>query len=212
MYRFVIGGTLTVPGTHEVWEVTWPDSHAENATYALTITVDGESDTYTYTNTPDAGDAEAVGKAMMEYFNRKCPQCMFIAFPTRTMVIATKLTTGDLVVASGGGDVTFTVVGSAALVAGARSTALQFDEAASGGIAIPSGATWQGTNLATGTASYFRLLQIVDADTAEDTTFIYPRIQGSISTSGADMNLTSISLVDDAPTIITEFSITVPAA
>lgn len=55
---------------------------------------------------------------------------------------------------------------------------------------------WQGTNLATGTARYFRWCP----DAADDGSLstVFKRIQGSIGTSGADMNLSSTTLTQGA--------------
>lgn len=198
-------------GIHETWSFDFPDSHAEGATYKVTVTADGASVTYTYTNTPDAGDSDAVGKAMAECFNRLCPDAFFIyTAASRKMWASARLTSTDFTIGNGGGDVT--LANFARAYEGANATGgLEFEKASAGVISIPSGDVWQGTNGDTGTASYFRLVQIQDAE-GEDTTYVSPRIQGSVSTSGADMNLTSISLVEDAPTIISTFNITIPAS
>jgi len=54
-------------------------SHAEGHTFPFALTVDGVGPTtFTYTNTPDAGDAEAVAKAIARILN-DLPQLMAIA-------------------------------------------------------------------------------------------------------------------------------------
>ena len=54
-------------------------SHAEGQTFPIALTVDGAGPTtFTYTNTPDAGDVEAVAKAIARMLN-DLPQLMAIA-------------------------------------------------------------------------------------------------------------------------------------
>lgn len=65
----------------------------------------------------------------------------------------------------------------------------------------------KGTNLATGTAGYCR--HVGSADTGGVST-TEPRIQGRISTSGAEMNLGSTSLVSGIEQPLDEYSINLP--
>lgn len=65
----------------------------------------------------------------------------------------------------------------------------------------------QGTNLATGTAGYYR--HVGSADTAALST-TEPRIQGRISTSGAEANLSSVALVSGVTQTADEYSINLP--
>lgn len=71
--------------------------------------------------------------------------------------------------------------------------------AASGGTKALAG-TWSdpGAN-ATGTATYFRVL-----NNGADTTFI----QGTVGTSGADLNLSTVSITSGAAVSITGFTLT----
>lgn len=65
----------------------------------------------------------------------------------------------------------------------------------------------QGTNIATGIAGYYRHVGPNDTGAASDTE---PRVQGKISTSGAEGNLSSVNLVAGAPQTADEYSINLP--
>lgn len=81
--------------------------------------------------------------------------------------------------------------------------------AASGSLSKASGEVWSGTNLATGTAGYFRHVAAGDDATSSTT---QARIQGSVGTSGADLNLSSVSLTSAATQTIDYYSVSLPAS
>lgn len=103
-------------------------------------------------------------------------------------------------------------VGSGAFTAGAVANGLEFGAAASGAISKSADEVWSGTNAATGTAGWFRLCANATDARGTDTTFIYPRIDGAIATSGSQLNLSSTSLTSGATLTIDTFTITLPAA
>ncbi|MGH8562707.1 MAG: hypothetical protein ACREXW_00950 [Gammaproteobacteria bacterium] len=77
-------------------------------------------------------------------------------------------------------------------------TGLTFEAAAvAGEILKKASETWSGTILADGIAGFFRLRENSDAGTAATTTLA--RIDGTVGTSGADLNLSSTTLVAAAP-------------
>lgn len=83
---------------------------------------------------------------------------------------------------------------------------LYLDLAASGAIAKHSSQIWSGIGIATGTAGWFRFY---GANTdAGGTSTTLPRLDGRISTSGAEMNLSNTSIVISASQTITSFTIT----
>lgn len=145
----------------------------------------------------------------------------------RAMAVAATSGTGSIVFQSKipGLTYTLTVAGSGAGTIGAaathdgmvdksvigntRSDALQLGTPASGVISKETGQTWSGTNLVTGTAGYFRMV-LPDDTAAESTTAI--RIQGSVGTGGAELNLSSLSFTVDAVTTISGGDITLPAS
>ena len=108
----------------------------------------------------------------------------------------------------GGGTATWAITDN--VVANLRSDCLQFDAPADGVIAKPASDIWSGVNAAGGTATYFRIVRS-DDDGLEDTDRTRPRAQGSISTSGAELNLSSVQLAAGATTTIDQFSLTLPA-
>lgn len=88
-------------------------------------------------------------------------------------------------------------------------TGINLDAAAVSGIISKAPAeTWSGNNAATGVATYFR--HVAAGDTAALST-TQARIQGTIATVGADLNLSSVSLVSGAPQTVDYYSVTIPA-
>jgi len=81
-------------------------------------------------------------------------------------------------------------------------------DVASGIIEKLSSQTWSGVAGATGTAGYFRLVQY--ADTAALSTSQI-RLQGTVNTSNADLNMSKVNVVTGETHTITTFSITAPA-
>lgn len=89
-------------------------------------------------------------------------------------------------------------------------TGLSFDVSAVAGIiSKPAGVVWSGTNVATGSASYYRHTAVGDDGTLSTT---QARIQGNIATVGADLNLSSTSLVSGASQALDYYSVTIPSA
>ncbi len=105
-----------------------------------------------------------------------------------------------------GGTSTWTLTDD--VVVNVRSDCLQFDAPSGGVISKPAGDVWSGVNSAGGTAAYYRICKS-DDDGTESTT--QPRAQGAISTSGAELNLSSVNLAAGATTTIDQFSLTLPA-
>lgn len=68
---------------------------------------------------------------------------------------------------------------------------------------------WSGVNAATGTATFFRLAMPADTGTSSSTAV---RIQGSVGTAGADLNLSSVSLVSGATQTVEYASLVQPLA
>lgn len=86
--------------------------------------------------------------------------------------------------------------------------------AGSGVLAKLSTQVWSFSGAATGTAGWFRLYS---SDTADSGGAIsgapyYPRLDGSIGTSGSDLNLANTSITSGAPVTIDQFQFTVPAS
>jgi len=82
------------------------------------------------------------------------------------------------------------------------------DPPASGVMVKESSENWSGTIDLSGTAGYFRMRRIADTGLAQSATDA--RIDGTIASSGADFNLSSLSLIANAPFIISAASFTFP--
>lgn len=96
---------------------------------------------------------------------------------------------------------------SGAFTPGTATNGLTFGAAASG--AVSKTGVWSFAGIAAGTAGWFRLkANALDNDTLSTA---LPRVDGSIATSGADMNLSNISVAIGAPSTIDSFTLTFPA-
>ena len=81
--------------------------------------------------------------------------------------------------------------------------------AASAALAKLSSEVWQTNVAAAGVAGWFRMHPVGDA-TGLSTTLA--RIDGTVGTSGADMNLSYVNFVAGAPVAIGTFSLALPQA
>lgn len=97
---------------------------------------------------------------------------------------------------------------SGAFTPGSPTNGLTF-AAASGGAVSKSG-VWSFNGVAAGTAGWFRLKG--NATDAGGVSTTLPRLDGSIAVSGADMNLSNITIAVSAPNTIDSFTWTQPAA
>ena len=98
-------------------------------------------------------------------------------------------------------------LGSGAFTPGSPANGLTFDVAANG--AVGKSGVWSFAGVAAGTAGWFRLkANGVDAGAVSNT---LPRLDGSIATSGADLNLSNIAIAIGAPTTVDSFTFTFPA-
>jgi hypothetical protein len=103
-------------------------------------------------------------------------------------------------------------IGSATLLCtisnAGTATGLTLEAAAvAGTITKETTEVWSGTNAAAGTASFYRHVAPGDDGTSSTT---QARIQGTVGTSGADMNLSSVALANGAPQTLDYYSVTLP--
>lgn len=80
-------------------------------------------------------------------------------------------------------------------------TAYAAATAAGGTVTATANAITSANALATGTAGYFALLKSDDATVVAT---------GSVGTSGADLNLSTLSIVSGVPVSVSSFSVTMP--
>lgn len=88
-------------------------------------------------------------------------------------------------------------------------TPVTWDELVPGTLHKAAGETWQGTNAASGTAIWFRIVKPADADDASTSAV---RLQGSVGVLNADLNLLSTSLVSSVVQMITDYYLSLTAA
>lgn len=99
--------------------------------------------------------------------------------------------------------------GTAGSPPGADTSGIKFDTDGTGGILKQLAATdWSGTVANSGTAGWFRICAPTDAGTGSSTT--EARMDGSIATSGGQMNLASLTFTAGAPFTVTDAQITFP--
>ena len=85
---------------------------------------------------------------------------------------------------------------------------LRFDASVAGVLTKLAADTWSGNAIADGTAGWFRLREAGDSGLASSTTAA--RLDGSIATSGGDMNLGSLTISNGAPFVVPAASFTLP--
>lgn len=113
-------------------------------------------------------------------------------------------------VVSSTGSVTATYANMSGGVAPANG--LYLGAAANGVISKPSGVVWSFNGAANGTAGWFRFIaSINDPGSLVSAAPFYMRMDGSVATSGGDMNLSNLAIAVGAPNTIDSFGLTVPA-
>ncbi len=103
-------------------------------------------------------------------------------------------------------------IGAATLLCTVKNGAsgVTFDATTTPGTLLkPAGETWGGTNAASGTPSFYRLVKSADTGAASTTD---TRVQGSVGVVGADLNISAGALVSGAPQSITYYAVTMLAA
>jgi len=87
-------------------------------------------------------------------------------------------------------------------------TGITWEAAAVAGACLKKASeTWSGVASATLTANFFRLVAAGDDATASTT---QARVQGAVGTAGADLNMTTTSLVNTTTYPVDSFSVSVP--
>ena len=149
--------------------------------------------------------------------NRNPKNKLFVAsVSANTVVLTAKAGLGTLangwVVASTATTITKTDTNLASGVNAANG--LTFDVSSGGTMPKNSGEVWSGvvSGAGTQTAGWFRLKgAIADDNSLDSVNKKFFRLDGSISTTGADMNMTGTSFVNGVTQTINTFSLTIPA-
>ena len=92
---------------------------------------------------------------------------------------------------------------------GSTTNGLNFDAPVAGVVQKAVADVWKFDGIAAGTAGWFRLMANAVDNLGSSTTLV--RMDGSVGTSGADLNLSQISVAIGAPNTIDVFQFTVPA-
>ena len=92
---------------------------------------------------------------------------------------------------------------------GTSTNGLNFDAPALGVITKAAAEDWKFNGIADGTAGWFRFMGNVSDALGSSTTLA--RMDGSVGTSGADLNLSNIAIVTGAPNTVDVFQVTLPA-
>lgn len=179
------------------------------------VTVDGVGTTYVYTLT--SGDTtEALVNLHVSQMLDNVLTLDAICDPTTPAIWAQCLIPGlALTIADAGGDKTITPTAKTAM---ARVNTLLFGPpaaASTGGggvISKPVGDIWQcASNLAGGTAGYFTLCTPDDTG-ALDSSFVYKRVQGTLSNVGGDGTIDPVTMTAGAVSTVLSFSLTLPTS
>lgn len=100
-------------------------------------------------------------------------------------------------------------ISSGAFTKGTATNGLEFGTPAAGVVGIKSGETWTGLCVASGTAGWFRFYDN-SYITGASTTSI--RFDGSVGTSGAQLNVSSTTFTTGATETVSTMTITLPAS
>lgn len=95
--------------------------------------------------------------------------------------------------------------GSAA--SGTPGSTLTFEATATGGVLAKDVDVWSGVNVATGQAAYYRHVATGDTGAASTTEV---RMQGAVAVLGAELNLSSVALVNGATQTINSYFVSAP--
>lgn len=101
-------------------------------------------------------------------------------------------------------------VGGATMSGGvAAVNGLVFDEPTAGSITKPANAVWSFVGIANNTAGWFRFVgSVSDPGTAVSGAPYYVRLDGSVGTSGSDLNISNIAVTTGSPNTIDSFTYT----
>jgi hypothetical protein len=209
---FVLGATAPSPLIDDWYFTMAGMGPTAGKSIAIAISLDGVNGTYTYnitgTDGSTGGSAAAVDR-IANMINQAQRPVRAIGFsgPADVVVLVTPTVRGlGMTLVDGGGNDTITPVHVQAAV---RYNTLQLGPPVGGIISKLASDTMTGTNLATGVAGYFRVV-LPDDTFAIDSAISQVRVQGSVGTSGADMNLDSVQFNVSATTTISGFSIQEP--
>jgi len=177
-------------------------------TFIINVTVDGVGPTsYTFTVTASEDSIAKVALKVAQMLNDIPQLCAIASGSDGNIFVASEFAGLSFTIANGGGTGTISALTSSVVAASLVNT-LKFG-APSAGVEGKNSDIWSGVNVADGTAGYFRM--VTTRDTGLLSTSDY-RIQGNISTSGAELNLSNINFANGATETIDSCLLTEPAS
>jgi len=203
----VTAGTRSTP---DRWAVTVPDN-VNSHTYKLRIAVGGVNHDFIVTNPASAPAYRDVIAEQMALLINDDPQFQAIAAThgTDAGLILIQCRIAGLVITITDNNGTSTFISLVNTQAGSPINSLKLGVPALG--VISKVGVWSGEMNYSGTAGYFRLVTTRDGADLDSDYSDY-RIQGNVSTSGAELNLSNINLVAEATETISTFTLTEPAS
>jgi hypothetical protein len=199
-------GAMGERSTYNTWKIVLDGDNGLGDECKINIDLNGDGGTtYIYKNTPDAGDADAVRLKVVEMLNDLGYLKAVPADSADNEIYVRTTVPGDvLIITDDGGAIT--IVPTETDEEGREDT-LWFG-LPDGGAMPKSSDTWSGVIATSGVAGYFRIVRSDDDGTLSTTQV---RAQGAVATSGAELNLSSTSLVAGTTLTIDNYSISLPA-
>jgi len=193
---FVAGDKLTLSGATTGANDTAITGELVNTVAALTLTIDADI--------VDTGEvfaaatvlAAATGGSLKDIFRNGCLWIYSGSQPATADAAAT------------GTQLVKITVGSGAFAHAAEANGLEFGDYSSGTLVKCADEVWSGVGLAAGTAGWFRF--VANPTDALGVSTTLPRIDGSIGTSGANLNMSSTTIAIAATYTIDTFTFTLP--
>ncbi len=103
-------------------------------------------------------------------------------------------------------------VASGTFAHGTTTNGLNFGTPSAGTIPKASGEVWSGVGVATGTAGWYRFCANAADSEPSDADTTRRSFDGAVSTSGAQLNMSSTAITSGATTTVDSFSVTLPAS
>lgn len=191
--------------TKTLYAATIGAGHVAGNHVVAAITIDGVGPiNYSYEVLAEDDTDAKVAVKVAQMLNDIAGLSCIATGSTAAFYLQSRMAGLDFTLADGGGD--YLITPGAKVITAARSNCICFGPP-SGGIISKSSDVWTGINLATGVAVYFRLVLPWDSGILSTVDI---RVQGAVSTSGSELNLSNTTLTIGATTTIDSASITLP--
>lgn len=203
--RITYTGAVCADNAHstQMVEALTVSAYADGNTNGCTINTD-----WSFSVTASSDTTSTIAAKLAALINQD-PTVPAVAIAVAAIVYIMSKFAGEAIVVVATGSPT-PPSGPAHTLANARVNSLHLAAPVLGVISKES-AAWSHTAIKTGTAGYFRLVRTTDG-LDSDTNYTDPRLQGDVSTSGAQLNLSNINLVSGATITVDTFAVTEPAA